>query len=172
MKQNSKNIQIPNRYLFPWAIVALVTFLLMSTNVFGFINDSGFHSTWMLDTKIYYDLATFRSSIGILDSPMIAGYMTLHIIDYVFILSFYPLLAYFMYRIRGKLDLFVSLPLIAMGFDFLENLLIDIALYHSVSDFFAGLSGYLTLFKFLFLFLAIAIMAYIVYLRRSKNNGQ
>ncbi|MBN2876253.1 MAG: hypothetical protein JXL85_01240 [Bacilli bacterium] len=172
MEKNFKVNQIPNRYLIPWVIVAFVTFLLMSTNVLGAINDSGYHSTWMLDTKIYYDWTTFRNSIGMLDSFMISGYMTLHIIDYIFLLAFYPLLAYFMYRLRGKWDLFVILPFIAMGFDFSENLLIDIALYHTVSDFIASLAGFLTLFKFLFLFLTISIMAYFIYLRRAKRNGK
>jgi len=169
LRQKPKVKKVSRTLLIVWISIIVFTYALMLSNVFGLINPTGYRSEWMLDAQVFYDRIAFRNAIGMMDADMIRGYMTLHIIDYVFIFTFYPLLAYILFQQRQKKSILILLPLIAMGFDFLENILIDIAMHITVPDFFATISGYLTLFKFIFIVISVSIIIYIAYIKRTKK---
>jgi len=157
-KLNQKGIKV---FLL---VVGVIAFLMMSTNILGFMNDYSFSSFEMLDVKFFYDQDTFTLSILIYQiSNTVNAYLILHAEDYVFILTFYLWLAIVLFDLLEKnqsVSALVILPLLAMLFDLAENLVIDVALTSGVGEFWATICGYLTLFKFVFLVISILAIFY------------
>ncbi|XMB72863.1 hypothetical protein RJI07_02880 [Mycoplasmatota bacterium WC30] len=157
-----------------WAVCGF-SYLLMGTKIFGLLSD--FDSKYMLDLLLYYSGDKFLTTLADISVTQIDYYKLIHYIDYVFIMIFYPALACLLAKIikvPNKLKFYILLPILAMICDFLENLIIDIHLSVGVSNFFAGLSGILTLFKFIFIGITI-VVTFVLILKKikdSKNNGQ
>ena len=167
-KSNTKNIF---RTLL---IISGLCYLLVGTNIFGLLSD--FDSKYMLDLVFYYSGDKFITTLANISVTQ-AGYSQLiHYIDYLFIATFYPLLVLILVRIINnahKAKYYIILPILAMICDFSENLIIDIQLSYGVGNFFAGISGILTLLKFIFIIttIIIAIVFIIIKLKGRENNG-
>jgi len=153
-------------------LVGIIAFSMMSFNLLGFIYDSSFTSFDMLDVKGFYSAETFNANIVLIKAfGWTSSYILMHIEDYIFILTFYLWVAVVLFHLLKKNKssfATVAIPLLAMIFDLVENIIIDIALTSEISVFWAGFAGYLTLFKFAFLLLAILLIAY-QYLMKKKD---
>lgn len=159
---------------FVLLVVGLVSFMMMSFNILGFIDGYSFSSMDMLDVKGFFTAETFRTAIASYQAMDQTGaYMILHIEDYLFILTFYPwLLLVLFHRLdMNKANLvWAIVPFLAMLFDLMENLIIDIALFGTVGDFGAGLVGFLTLLKFTLLGLTVILIAYQYYIKKRVTR--
>jgi len=158
------------KIMIPLFIIGLVMFFAMSTNLFGFLNESGFNSFKMLDVNFFYSAEQFETTISSFSTEMIQAYMILHIIDYIFIFSFYPALALLLLYTAKKPTILVAVVGLAMLFDFTENILIDIGLNHDIPNILQSVSGFLTMFKFIMLILSIAVVISNVIKHKGVSN--
>ena len=84
-----------------------------------------------------------------------------------FIISFYPLLVLLLARVvKNKHEWLIMLPIIAMIFDLLENIIIDVHLHVGVSNFLGSLSGIFTLLKYSFILISSCIFVVHVFNNR------
>jgi len=134
----------------------------MTSNAFGLLNGSNFNSNMMLDKKFYYTSFEMNNLISSLNSEMIKTYFSLHLIDYLFILFFYPTLGLLMFNVSNKRIKILLIPLLAMVFDIIENIFIDFSLYHGLSKIVMSLTGFITLLKFSCIFISIILIIYYI----------
>ncbi len=158
-------------------VIGVIAFLMMSTNILGFIDDYTFSSFSMLDVKGFYDADFFNSMIHQYKSmEQIRPYIILHIEDYVFVLTFYLWLVMVIFTQLKKVNhgiYLILFPSLAMIFDLVENVLIDISLFNEPGIFISTITGYLTLFKFLFLLASVVIIVYqMVISKKEDNHGE
>lgn len=170
MKKILSWIQFHNNHKFVITLTILSTFcyLLMGTQIFGVIGE--FDNQYMLDMTLIYSGNTFIETFRNISELQIKYYQTIHHIDYLFILTFYPLLVLLISRVYKKKETYVVfLPVIAMFSDFFENLIIDIHIHYGVSIIFASLSGIFTFLKFLVITISILIIIY-VFIKRKRTK--
>ncbi|HOO44483.1 MAG TPA: hypothetical protein PKU69_05370 [Bacillota bacterium] len=155
------------------AIVAIISFLMMSTNLLGFNIDAGFSSFDMLDVKFHYTAGEFYVYFSELTNEMSIAYLNLHLMDYVFIFSFYPLLAMIIWGMtiqtrKSIRFVFVTLPLVAMFSDLFENILIDVEMLSSTIFDTGMLAGFFTTLKFSALAFSVIYIIYKLLLSRKR----
>lgn len=151
------------------ALITILTYTLMLTNIFGLISE--FDRTYMLDLSIFYSEEAFINNFSSITIQQIYYYQVIHIIDYVFILSFYPLLAIIIARMIKKQYYYLFIiPLFSMIFDLIENITIDLHMHYNLSKIIGTISGISTLLKFNFIFISI-ILLIIILIRKLKENG-
>lgn len=160
------------KIMIPLFIIGLVMLFAMSTNLFGFLNELGFNSFKMLDVNFFYSAEQFETTISSFSTEMIQAYMILHIIDYIFIFSFYPALALLLLYTAKKPTILVAVVGFAMLFDLTENIIIDIGLNHDIPNIFQSISGFLTMLKFIMLIASVAIVIYSLIKRRGVRNDK
>jgi hypothetical protein len=155
------------RFVIPLAVIAALTYLLLGTNFFGLISD--FNRGSMLDMQYFY---TGNDFIAILNSLSLAeesAYLYMHIIDYIFIFTFYPTLTFLFDYVNKHHSNIVLLPILAMIFDLLENIIIDIKLLASIPSFFGSLAGIFTVLKFSILIISGILIVVNIYWNRRKH---
>ena len=152
-----------------WIILLLfsvfITYILMLTNIFGLLSD--FDRSIMLDLLFFYQGDEFINNFISVTDIQLYYYQMIHIVDYIFILSFYPLL--FIILAKQKIlknYIILIIPLMAMFFDLLENLIIDFHMNFGVSEFLGSLSGVSTLIKFLTIFVTLILIT-ILFIRKK-----
>ena len=156
-------------FIVIFAFITILTYTLMLTNIFGLISE--FDRTYMLDLSIFYSGEAFIDNFSTITTQQIYYYQVIHIIDYVFILSFYPLLAIIITRIIKKHHYYLFIiPLLSMIFDFIENIIIDLHMHYNLSKTMGTISGISTLLKFNFIFISIILLITIL-IRKLKENG-
>ena len=150
-------------------VISGLAYLLMGTKIFGIYSD--FNSNYMLDLTVFYTGNYFINTLSSISTIQIQYYTVLHIIDYIFIISFYPLLVLLLAKvIKSKHQWLIILPLLAMIFDLLENIIIDVHLHVGVTNFLGSLSGVFTLQKFIFIFISIFVFIVYIFKNRRKNE--
>lgn len=158
-----------HKYVITLTILSTFCYLLMGTQIFGIIGE--FDNQYMLDMTLIYSGNTFIETFKNIPELQVKYYQMIHNIDYLFILTFYPLIVLLISRVyRTKETYFVLLPLIAMICDFLENLMIDYHMHYGVSSFFASLSGVFTFLKFVVIAISFVIIVYVLIKRKWNNN--
>lgn len=150
------------KYIIIFSSISLFLFIAMTSNAFGLLNGSNFNSNMMLDKKFYYTSFEMNNLISSLNSEMIKTYFSLHLIDYLFILFFYPTLGLLMFNVSNKRIKILLVPLLAMVFDIIENIFIDFSLYHGLSNIVMSLTGFITLLKFGCIFISIILIIYYI----------
>ncbi len=150
------------KYIIVFSSISLFLFIAMTSNAFGLLNGSNFNSNMMLDKKFYYTSFEMNNLISSLNSEMIKTYFSLHLIDYLFILFFYPTLGLLMFNVSNKRIKILLIPLLAMVFDIIENIFIDFSLYHGLSKIVMSLTGFITLLKFSCIFISIILIIYYI----------
>jgi len=156
--------------------IGIFSFLLMSFNVLGFLIPNEFTSFDMLDVKLFYSKEVLDFYMNMYESSAWVGsYLILHAEDYIFIMTFYPWLALTMFGLipnEKKKMFFLLIPLLAMACDFFENVVIDISLLSHSFSALGYVAGFLTLFKFVFLLIAIILIGINIYRKhRQSRNG-
>lgn len=162
---NENNIRRNRMILSILAAICYTLMYLIMTNVIG-----TFNAYYMLDMEFFYTGDEFLIIFSSISAEQVTLYQTLHYIDYVFIFTFYPLYVLILEKYITKNRKFILLPLLAMLFDFLENLVIDIHIHNGVSNFFAGLSGVFTLLKFIVI-IAGFVLLIVNYIQKKKNKN-
>ena len=155
------------RVVIPLAIIALVSYILMGTDIFGLIDN--FNRHLMLDMQFVYSGNDFYNTLNSLDSLEVTAYLYIHLVDYFFIFSFYPMLTFLFDYINKHQSNIVLLPILAMIFDLLENIVIDINLLASLPKFFGSLVGIFTILKFSILIISGMLIVINIYINRKKN---
>ncbi|XFA98787.1 hypothetical protein ACAG96_07905 [Candidatus Izemoplasma sp. B36] len=151
------------------AFITLLTYTLMLTNIFGVVSE--FDRIYMLDLSIFYNGEEFINNFSTIAAQQVYYYQVIHFIDYVFILSFYPLLTIIIAKLIKKQYYFLFIiPLFSMIFDFIENMIIDLHMHYNFSKTMGTISGVSTLLKFNFIFISI-ILLIIILVRKFKENG-
>ena len=150
------------KYIIVFSSISLFLFIAMTSNAFGLLNGSNFNSNMMLDKKFYYTSFEMNNLISSLNSEMIKTYFSLHLIDYLFILFFYPTLGLLMFNVSNKRIKILLIPLLAMVFDIIENIFVDFSLYHGLSKIVMSLTGFITLLKFSCIFISIILIIYYI----------
>jgi len=123
-----------------------------------------------LDIKNFYDLKIFNDVLDSLTKTDRANYLVIHVFDYLFMISFYPLLSLiftYIYQKDSPWSLLVGFPLLALLCDFLENISMDIHLvfYPTKIEFIGYIAGIFTFLKFAFLYVSIvAIIVSVIYI--------
>lgn len=142
----------------------LATFIV--TMLFGFIK---LDPDAIMDSSFYYTSNTFYNYLDLQGDIGRKSYLYLHLIDYIFILFFYPSLAVMVYMLQKYIDLnftkyLLFIPLSAGDFDVLENLCIDISIlfYPSKIGILANLSGYFTAIKMTLIYLTFIIIILLI----------
>ncbi len=141
-------------------VISILLFITMSSNAFGLLENTGFNSNMMLDKKIFYTSQDMSNLISSLSNEMIKTYFSLHLIDYIFIIFFYPFLRLLLIYVGRRKSKFIIIPLFAMVFDIIENIIIDISLSHVLPNILMTISGVITLFKFICIFVSIILIIY------------
>ncbi len=153
----------PYKYIFIiLSSISLILFIAMTTNAFGLLNGSNFNSNMMLDKKFYYTSFEMNNLITSLNSEMIKTYFLLHLIDYLFIIFFYPALGLLMFSVSNKKIEIILIPLLAMFLDIIENILIDFSLFHGLSSIVMSIAGIITLLKFSCILISIILIIYYI----------
>ncbi len=155
-------------------VISAFCYILMGTKVFGLLSD--FNSEYMLDLLLYYSGDKFVSALESISAAQIGYYRILHSIDYLFIVTFYPLLVLILDRFiegKNKFKYLMLLPVLAMLCDLFENLIIDFHLSIGVGSFLSTMSGILTTLKFtsIFITIIIAIVFITKSIKRRRSNG-
>lgn len=160
-KVNSKNS------IIIFLIISLIAYVAMGTSLFGMIH--GFGTDSMLDSTFFYTGSEFMSQLENLTQNEVSAYLYIHLVDYLFIISFYPALT-FIYKktLRTQSGIFI-LPILAMLCDFVENIIIDIKLISDVPNILGSISGILTTLKFAFILITI-ILVIINVIQNRRNN--
>lgn len=148
--------------------IAFITYLCMWTNLFGIITD--FNTNLMLDAKLIYTANTFTTTINSYSDTQSLSYLMIHFVDYIFILTFYPALTMILTRINRMNSKLLFVPILALFCDLLENIIIDVALMQSIPRFLGSISGLLTSFKFIAIFVSVILIIYNVILKRKYNE--
>jgi len=162
---NENNLRRNRILLSVIAATCYILMYLMMTNVIGSLD-----VYYMLDMEFFYTGDEFLIILGSISAEQANLYQVLHYIDYVFIFTFYPVYVLILDKFVNRNKKFILLPLLAMLFDFLENLIIDINIHSGVSGFFASLSGIFTLFKFVFI-IAGAVLLILNYVQNKKRKS-
>ncbi|MBI9009979.1 MAG: hypothetical protein JEZ05_08100 [Tenericutes bacterium] len=149
------------------AIIALISYVLMLTKVLGL--NAHLNMALVLDTQFFYTGSYFSATLNSLTTNEVNAYLYMHLLDYVFILSFYPALCFLFDFINKQHSNIVILPLIAMLFDFLENSLIDIKLLVGIPQLFGSIAGIFTVLKFSVLIISGILMVINVFVNRKSN---
>lgn len=149
------------------AIIALITYILMLSKVFGL--NSHLNTALILDSQYFYTGSYFSATLNSLTANEVSAYLYMHLLDYVFILSFYPALCFVFDLINKQHSNIVILPLIAMLFDFLENSIIDIKLLAGMPQFFGSIAGIFTVLKFSVLIISGILMVINIFVNRKSN---
>lgn len=162
-----KRINIIYRYnkprtLYIFTGVTVFLTVLIYSQLFGVLFVP---NTAIIDFKLVYSYQTFVDSIQTLTSTQAKDYISIHIIDYVFMLSFYPLLGLLLSTVitqSSKHIYLLLLPVFAYMFDMTENIIIDIHLYHfpQIYPIIGHIIVWITPLKFLMCVLAIIIIIY------------
>ncbi len=122
-----------------------------------------------LDPLSCYGREIFYSFLDIQGEAGRQSYLLLHLVDYLFITQFYPLLTIAVYKAAGKtgrsriVSFLVWLPLVSAAADLMENILIDVAilLYPGRIEVMGTLSGLSTsckMYTIYAVFLTIAVL--------------
>lgn len=145
--------------------IAIITYLLMLTNVFGLLK---FDKSIMLDLSLFYNGNDFIDNFLSVSETQLYYYQIIHIIDYVFIFTFYPVLTFILSKqVKKQLYLFILVPILSMMFDLFENLIIDFHIHFGVSKVLGSICGIITLLKFISIILTILLI--LIYYIRKKN---
>lgn len=158
-----------NKKITILAVISLFCYVLMGTKVFGILSE--FDNKYMLDLVFYYSGSTFFDTLINIPEAQAGYYLITHYIDYGFIFTFYPMLILVTSkRIKKTTRFYLLAPILAMVFDFLENLIIDIQLTHGVSTFFGSICGVFTALKFTYIVITILLILtnYIKYRRNHR----
>ena len=107
------------------SVIVVALYVLMVTKVFGMLPIAMEH---VIDLKIRFDSSLVWQDIERQVAGGRDGYLVFHLIDYLFILFFYPLLRQFALRIGGGGIVLPNLALAAGLMDLLENIWIDVML--------------------------------------------
>lgn len=150
------------RTLYIFTSVTVFLTVLIYSQLFGVLFVP---NTSIIDFKLIYSYQTFVDSIQTLTSMQVKDYISIHMIDYVFMLSFYPLLGLLLSTViaqSSKHIYLLLLPLFAYMFDMTENIIIDIHLYHfpQIYPILGDIIVWITPLKFLMCVLAIIIIIY------------
>ena len=151
----------------PLVMIAALAYTLILTKVFGL--NSFLNMDSILDSQLFYTGSHFLDTLSSLSAEEVLAYLYMHLIDYLFIFSFYPVLSFIFDNINKNDSKIVYLPLLAMFFDFSENVIIDVKLLYSIPDIFATVSGICTLLKFSVLLISIVLMLLNIIKNRRKN---
>lgn len=152
-----------------YGLVALFCYVLMGTKLFWIISD--FDTAYMMDLKLFYSGPFFISTLADITPIQAEYYQIIHYIDYIFIMTFYPLLMMFLlYNIYNLSKNFIIIPIIAMFCDLFENILIDFHLHMGISQTLGGLVGILSFIKFFTIFVTILLILYQAYLNWRRNH--
>lgn len=164
------------KYILTLFLFSILLFFLMESSVFGLIK---FHTSDLIDTLFFYTPTKFAEIINSLDSFERTNYFRLHVIDYGFILTFYPLLSILLYRGLYSIHLhkhchwykLAFLPLLAMIFDISENIIIDfyIISLREPNAFFSLLGSTSTLLKFIIIVISVAFITYFIFKTLNKK---
>ena len=156
-KNNTKKVR-----LF-YGLVAVFCYVLMGTKIFWLIKD--FDTSYMLDLKFFYSGPYFISTLADIPSIQAEYYQIIHYIDYIFIMSFYPLLMMFLlkntYNISKNL---IIIPITAMFCDLFENILIDFHLHVGISQTMGSMVGILSFIKFFSILITLTLIIYQLYM--------
>lgn len=143
---------------------ALAAFLLMSSNIVWLNSSTGFNLFDMLDMKLYVSSTTLYDAVASMSESALIGYLNIHLVDYVFILSFYPWLIMMMTRNlqrNSKQEFFLILVVVAMMSDLMENIFIDVELVGSLPTILASILGLLTMLKFASMLMSVGVILYL-----------
>lgn len=105
-------------------LIAAFLYLLMLTRVFGLLT---LDASLLLDVRLKITPTIFFDAIAKQVAFDRDAYLVFHLIDYLFILSFYPFLRMITKRLFLR-SLIPSFAFIAGGADVLENVCIDVSL--------------------------------------------
>lgn len=145
------------------ALIAIAMYIIMTLLLL-----LNLQKEYILDLKFFYSGDFFLNNfVGISDNQT-KQYLLFHLFDYVFIITFYPLLSLILEKRLISLKYLSLVPIIAMLFDLIENILIDIQLRFGISEIFASFSGISTLLKFSLIGTSIIIYIYSYFQRRNK----
>jgi len=118
------------RHIYIFAISTIVITTLIYSQLFGILYVP---NTSIIDFKLVYNLHTFQTSIQSLTIEQVQAYQWIHVIDYVFMIVFYPLqilLLSTLIPIQSKDSYILLIPIFGYVFDMMENIIIDIHLSH------------------------------------------
>ena len=155
------------RLVFIFLFLTIIFYAIMGAQIFGMIGD--FNRGYMLDLKFFYSGDVFTDTLNAMSSEQIQLYQNIHFFDYLFLLTFYPFLVFLNVSIYKKRSLIILLPFVAMIFDFIENLLIDLHMSIGLSHGFGVLAGISTMLKFTIILISIALMIY-TYMNNLKQE--
>ena len=112
--------------LFTRGLLSAFLYLLLVTSVFGMLDvDAAF----VVDVHVFIQAEDFAAALDGQHQVCRDCYLAFHVIDLLFILSFYPLLSTFARRLCPHSGLMAVTSLGAGAADVLENLAIDGALF-------------------------------------------
>jgi hypothetical protein len=151
-----------------FAIAALLSYISMGTYFFGMINN--FDKNLMLDMQFFYTGNDFIAALNNLNPLEVNSYLYMHLIDYVFIFTFYPTLTFLFDFINKHQSNIVLLPILAMLFDLFENLIIDMQLLTSIPKFLGSIAGIFTILKFSTLIISGILILVNIYLNRRRKT--
>jgi len=164
------------KYILTLFLFSILLFFLMESSVFGLIK---FHTSDMIDTLFFYSPTKFAEVVNSLDSFERTNYFRLHIIDYGFIIAFYPLLSILLYRglycnnlhRHLKWHKIAFIPLLAMIFDITENIIIDlhITFISEPNKILCTLSSVATILKFSIIVVSIVFIVYLTFKLISRK---
>jgi len=113
------------RPLFMKAVISAFLYLLLVTSVFGML---GVDASVVIDLRVFVSAKEFDAALAGQSELCRDCYLVFHLIDLLFIINFYPLLASFAKRLCPSSPLLVMTSLGAGLMDLLENVAIDWAL--------------------------------------------
>lgn len=146
--------QLVRRPLVMRSVIVVALYVLMITKVFGMLPIAMEH---VIDLKIRFDRSLVWQDIEQQFAGGRDAYLAFHLIDYLFILFFYPVLRQFALRIAGGGIVLPNLALAAGLMDLLENMWIDVMLllYPMQSSWMPLVVSAATTLKFLCLAMAL-----------------
>lgn len=172
------------KYLIFFACVTavfLTLLILMQVSVIGVSSESLGGKT-AFDAKLsYYDGDYFYEAVSNMSGDAFMRYYVFHLCDYVFVLSYYTLMAGLLYLVLNDKfkKLAYILPAITALSDIWENLSIDILLFiYPTQSGYADFVGVLTCIKWYVgavwaaLTIALAVYKLYKYLRSRKVEGK
>lgn len=166
MKKLKKRIlkYYKTKHIVILASIAMLAYVMMLINFLGLLSDFG--TMDMFDIKIFYSPNFFYQTIISLNDSEVLNYLYLHVIDYIFIVTFYPCLTLLLGKNSRVKTIELIIPIIAMFSDLTENILIDIGLCLSIPSFLVVLLNIITITKFLAIGIAVVL---IIYYRIKRN---
>ena len=76
----------------PLVMIAALAYTLILTKVFGL--NSFLNMDSILDSQLFYTGSHFLDTLSSLSAEEVLAYLYMHLIDYLFIFSFYPVLSF------------------------------------------------------------------------------